>query len=383
MNLSATVFALLILVASAVRAEFTIQLVHRAGQEGKHDLSAEVQRIVAKYAHNAEAYFRNTGKHHQVVNGTTLQKRAGTANLDLADNGAWTGEIEIGSPAQTRWVMFDTGSADLVLNQGAYNHEDSRTSKDLHKTFSNNYQGGSASGSVYTDQVSMGSIKAKGVAIAADDSVLPTMDGDRMDGILGLGFPIISGLPMSGISEPTFIAAAREQNSMSKNLFQMTLRMNGGSTLHVGKIESSEVQGGLGWVNVNEADGYWKTDVEINGKKTTGIVDSGTTLVVAPIDQFKEIMGGIDKLSIKRSDNGEYSGYYRCDDPPVVKFKLAGKETVMDQDSMFLSQDGDQCRISIVGADGFNDWIYGATFMATASMVFDVDNSRIGFGKQS
>jgi len=94
-------------------------------------------------------------------------------------------------------------------------------------------------------------------------------------------------------------------------------------------------------------------------------------------------MGGIDKLSIKRSYNGEYSGYYKCDDPPVVKFKLAGKETVMDQDSMFLSQDGDQCRISIVSADGFNDWIYGATFMATASMVFDVDNSRIGFGKQS
>lgn len=383
MNFSSILLIFVALFASSILAESTIRLERRHGPNGTVDYSAEIQRVAAKYAHNAMVHFKNTGKHHQVVNATKLQKRAGTANLDLADNGAWTGEIEIGSPAQTRWVMFDTGSADLVLNQGAYNHEDSRTSKDLHKTFSNNYLSGSASGSVYTDQVSMGSIKAKGVAIAADDSVLPTMDGDRMDGILGLGFPIISGLAMSGISEPTFIAAAREQNSMSKNLFQMTLRMNGGSTLHVGKIESSEVQGGLGWVNVNEADGHWKTDVEINGKKTTGIVDSGTTFVVAPIDQFKEIMGGIDKLSIKRSDNGEYSGYYKCDDPPVVKFKLAGKETVMDQDSMFLSQDGDQCQISIVSADGFNDWIYGALFMATASVVFDVDNVRLGFGQQS
>ena len=147
MNLSATVFALLILIASAVRAEFTIQLEHRAGQEGKHDLSAEVQRIVAKYAHNADAHFRNTGKHHQVVNGTTLRKRAGTAQLDLADNGAWSGEVEFGSPAQTRWVMFDTGSADIVMNKGTYNHEDSKTSKDLEKGFSFDYVGGPASGS--------------------------------------------------------------------------------------------------------------------------------------------------------------------------------------------------------------------------------------------
>lgn len=383
MSLSATVFALLILVASAVRAEFTIQLEHRAGQEGKHDLSAEVQRIVAKYAHNAEAHFGNTGKHHQVVNGTTLRKRAGTAQLDLADNGAWSGEVEFGSPAQTRWVMFDTGSADIVMNKGTYNHEDSKTSKDLEKGFSFNYVGGPASGSAYTDQVRLGNIKVNGVAIGENESELSGISGDKLDGVFGLAFPAVSGLAMSGISEPTFAVAAKEQNALRKNVYQMTQRMNGRSTLNIGKIDKSEIDGGLGWVGVDPGDGYWRTNVEINGRKTDGIIDSGTSLVVAPDNEYANIFGNMDKLTIKRNENGDYNGYYKCDDPPVVKFKLAGKETTMSQDAMRYFQDGDQCQISIVSLNGFNSWIYGSTFMATASIVFDVDNSRIGFGKQS
>jgi len=383
MSLSATVFALLILVASAVRAEFTIQLEHRAGQEGKHDLSAEVQRIVAKYAHNAEAHFRNTGKHHQVVNGTTLRKRAGTAQLDLADNGAWSGEVEFGSPAQTRWVMFDTGSADIVMNKGTYNHEDSKTSKDLEKGFSFDYVGGPASGSAYTDQVRLGNIKVNGVAIGENESELSGISGDKLDGVFGLAFPAVSGLAMSGISEPTFAVAAKEQNALRKNVYQMTQRMNGRSTLNIGKIDKSEIDGGLGWVGVDPGDGYWRTNVEINGRKTDGIIDSGTSLVVAPDNEYANIFGNMDKLTIKRNENGDYNGYYKCDDPPVVKFKLAGKETTMSQDAMRYFQDGDQCQISIVSLNGFNSWIYGSTFMATASIVFDVDNSRIGFGKQS
>ena len=383
MNLSATVFALLILIASAVRAEFTIQLEHRAGQEGKHDLSAEVQRIVAKYAHNAEAHFGNTGKHHQVVNGTTLRKRAGTAQLDLADNGAWSGEVEFGSPAQTRWVMFDTGSADIVMNKGTYNHEDSKTSKDLEKGFSFDYVGGPASGSAYTDQVRLGNIKVNGVAIGENESELSGISGDKLDGVFGLAFPAVSGLAMSGISEPTFAVAAKEQNALRKNVYQMTQRMNGRSTLNIGKIDKSEIDGGLGWVGVDPGDGYWRTNVEINGRKTDGIIDSGTSLVVAPDNEYANIFGNMDKLTIKRNENGDYNGYYKCDDPPVVKFKLAGKETTMSQDAMRYFQDGDQCQISIVSLNGFNSWIYGSTFMATASIVFDVDNSRIGFGKQS
>ena len=383
MNLSATVFALLILVASAVRAEFTIQLEHRAGQEGKHDLSAEVQRIVAKYAHNAEAHFRNTGKHHQVVNGTTLRKRAGTAQLDLADNGAWSGEVEFGSPAQTRWVMFDTGSADIVMNKGTYNHEDSKTSKDLEKGFSFDYVGGPASGSAYTDQVRLGNIKVNGVAIGENESDLSGISGDKLDGVFGLAFPAVSGLAMSGISEPTFAEAAKEQNALRKNVYQMTQRMNGRSTLNIGKIDKSEIDGGLVWVGVDPGDGYWRANVEINGRKTDGVIDSGTSLVVAPDNEYANIFGNMDKLTIKRNENGDYNGYYKCDDPPVVKFKLAGKETTMSQDAMRYFQDGDQCQISIVSLNGFNSWIYGSTFMATASIVFDVDNSRIGFGKQS
>ena len=116
---------------------------------------------------------------------------------------------------------------------------------------------------------------------------------------------------------------------------------------------------------------------------TTGIVDSGTTLVIAPVDQYKKVLGNTDKLTIKKNENGEYNGYYNCDDPPIVKFKVAGKELQMNQDTMSFERNGNQCRLAFVSIDGFNDWIYGAFFMATASVVFDVDNVRLGFGQQS
>ena len=383
MNFSSILLVFVALFASSISAESTIRLERRHGPNGTVDYSAEIQRAAAKYAHNAMVHFKNTGKHHQVVNGTKLQKRSGTGKVNLAQNDAWSGQINIGSPAQTLWVQFDTGSADLVLNHGAYKHEESKTSKDLNKKFSMNYVGGPVSGFVYSDQVSVGGIKVKGVAVADDDSVLAGMGGDQLDGILGLGFPRISGLSRSGVSEPTFIEAAKNQHALKKNLFQLTLRVNGGSTLNVGKIDESEVQGGLGWVGVNDSDGHWKTDVEINGQMTTGIVDSGTTLVIAPVDQYEKVLGNTDKLNIKKNDKGEYNGYYNCDDPPIVKFKVAGKELHMNQDTMSFERNGNQCRLAFVSIDGFNDWIYGALFMATASVVFDVDNVRLGFGQQS
>ena len=55
----------------------------------------------------------------------------------------------------------------------------------------------------------------------------------------------------------------------------------------------------------------------------------------------------------------------------------------MSEDAMYADQDGDQCRISIVSINGFNDWIFGSTFLATGSVVFDFDNTRLGFGKQT
>ena len=381
MSLSTSLLVFVLLIAHLVSGEFTIPLERRLGPNGKIDYDTEIRHVAAKYANHAMAHFKNTGKHHQSVNGTTLRKRAGTARLDLADNYAWTGEIELGSPAQTRWVIFDSGSSDIVMNKGMYNHEDSTTSKDLNKKYSMNYVGGPASGSVYTDQVTIGGVKVKDVVIADNNDVINGLTGDKTDGILGLAFPWFSGL--SDVSEPNFVDAAKQQKALQKNVYQLTTRMNGGSTLNIGKIDASEIDGDLGWVKVNQGDGYWKTDLQINGKKVTGIVDSGTSFVVAPADQYTKIMGGIDKLTVKKNDNGEYNGYYKCDDPPVIKFKLAGKETTMSEDAMYADQDGDQCRISIVSINGFNDWIFGSTFLATGSVVFDFDNTRLGFGKQT
>lgn len=47
------------------------------------NIDREAKFVVAKYASNAQAYFQNTGKHHTVVNGTTLSRRANSGELEL------------------------------------------------------------------------------------------------------------------------------------------------------------------------------------------------------------------------------------------------------------------------------------------------------------
>ena len=139
---------------SLVSTQFSIPL-HRDAREGNVNgtalLDREAKRVAAKYAKHAEVHFKRTGKHLGVVNDTTLNRRSdsGEVRLELADLNALVGEIEVGTPGQKKKVMFDTGSPDLIIGGGSYKPQDSKTSKDQHKKFTENYLDSGVHGSLY------------------------------------------------------------------------------------------------------------------------------------------------------------------------------------------------------------------------------------------
>ena len=86
-------------------------------------------------------------------------------------------------------------------------------------------------------------------------------------------------------------------------------------------------------------------------------------------------------MEVKKSDSGDWQGWYKCDSPPEVKIKVAGKEVKMEKDAMVAGVDNDECQLTIAGVHGVNSWIFGESFFEMYSIIFDFGKERMGFAK--
>ena len=120
-----------------------------------------------------------------------------------------------------------------------------------------------------------------------------------------------------------------------------------------------------------------------NGDDYTGIIDTGTTLIVANNEKMKSLLSKLDEVTLKQDNEGNYQGWYDCKKPPKISFRVGGKRFTMPRKTMKYWQNGNECRLPFTGLDGFSDWIFGTPFLEMASVVFDFDNARLGFASQS
>ena len=168
MKCSVFLVAMALYALNLASAQSTIKLRQLGGHEDLNHtnyIDHEAMRVAAKYAKNAQMYFQNTGKHHSVVNGTTLSRRAdsGDIKLRMLDAATWVGDIEVGTPGQKQTVKFDSGSPNIVIGRDSYKPDQSITAKGLRKDFEVAYVGPKVHGSIYTDDVNFAGVQAKHV----------------------------------------------------------------------------------------------------------------------------------------------------------------------------------------------------------------------------
>ncbi|KAI0272441.1 aspartic peptidase domain-containing protein [Gloeopeniophorella convolvens] len=127
-----------------------------------------VGRTIDKMRHGFAAYLKNTGKEHpfaaDLKPGAHRKRATGDVPLTDYQEELWYGSIQVGTPAETFTVDFDTWSSDLFLPASTcgttcsghtlYNPGSSTTSADLHKTFSLLYGDGSTVSGEYTSTLS-------------------------------------------------------------------------------------------------------------------------------------------------------------------------------------------------------------------------------------
>jgi len=253
----------------------------------------------------------------------------------------YSGEIGIGTPPQMFRVDFDTGSSDVwvpstrcdascdtfrgINDWNFYNENASSTFQSIPqstRTFEVQYASGtSILGERFQDVLHLGSANVTMEQIFGQATTISNYTACAVEeGIFGLAFSLLSShqdpTPISNLlgvlSDPIFSVyldgsvddypADGSSTSATPDAFgnvrgSVSLPSGAHSELIFGAINQKHYTGCLAWHKVGSAyDGFWDItadSIQVGGMtlsgSTTVVVDSGSTLVVGPIDEIGQI----------------------------------------------------------------------------------------------
>lgn len=342
-----------------------------------------IKGLHVKYLKAFENFLKNTGKEHPLKLSSHNKRWAANINLvDIDSEVEWGGQLSFGTPEQSIYFDFDTGSSDTLVNPDAYSPKTSSTSNRTSSTFSAAYgDGTSAKGNIYTDAFRAGSIHAKNVAIGHSKTTFIHSSESPNQGIAGLANPSIQAFDSQ--FKP-FFTDLRDQKAVRQGAFQFTIKPGDGSTLQLGTIDHSKFTGNLTWLDYNPLLGFYVVGAKVNNQKILTVLDSGTTLIIGPTDQVRSLMQKLPNVSMY-TDQGSLYGRFPCDQTPKITFTFGGQDFTLGKDQVRYGKSNNECVLSVVGQDGLplNAWVIGDSFFQMASVVFDQDNNRVGLAPQA
>ncbi|KAI1307895.1 hypothetical protein EDD11_004367 [Mortierella claussenii] len=311
----------------------------------------------------------------------------------------YIGAVDVGSPAQTLMLNFDTGSADIWFPSSTcemegckahhrFNTSNSATYRNDGRPWSIRYgEGSSANGILGSDLVNAGGIRVRQtIGLATNES--SEFAGAYEDGIFGLSFS--SKESVKGVK--TFMDNAIDTKAIALPIFSVFLpsvRMSGGQggNYLFGAIDNRRYTGELTFVPVTK-QGYWQisvSDLKFQGRSlgqsSEGIVDTGTTLVIVSNAAATALHSNIKGAHYSAEDVGWVLPCSVANMTGNISLTLGGKDFHIAMADLAwdpVKKDSPLCYSGVQGGqDGL--WILGDVFIKNNYCVFDMsDRPAVG-----
>lgn len=340
----------------------------------------------------------------------TAPNTQGSLGLDIeANDVGYIASFTIGT-AGTFNLLIDSGSADTWVASTmctncskAHKKLGISTSKSFkgirpQKNFSITYGTGDVAGHLGNDTLTIAKYKLPNhtFGLATDESDDFSDASVPFDGLMGLAKVQLSSTQTPTPIDSLYSSGQVKQPVMAYHLGRAADGTNNGEVTF-GGVDASKFSGSLTELPNVSDQGFWEVNldaVSFNGTKVnlsgsqqrTAILDTGTTLIVAPQADADALHSAIP--GAKSDGQGGYT--IPCTTAQQVAFTFGGKSWPMDpRDMTFLPiNDNDpkgDCISSVsagsVGANG--EWLVGAAFLKNVYFATNSKSNTVALGKLS
>ncbi|KAK0548188.1 hypothetical protein OC846_004578 [Tilletia horrida] len=320
-----------------------------------------------------------------------------------ANDVGYIATIQVGSNQQPFRMLIDSGSADTWVPSSTCSvcgslhtklgPDTSKTFRSTSNKFTITYGTGSVSGFLGHDNVYVAGLKLANhtLGVAQQQSRDFTDPGVPFDGLMGLAR---SELSNAGVPTPIDALFASGQVSapvMGYRLGRVADGHNDGEVTF-GGVDRLRFKGNLIEVDNVSKQGFWEAAmdaVSFNGKDLglkgrTAILDTGTTLIVAPRRDADAVHAAIPG---SRSD-GQGGYYIPCTTNQSLALTFGGVSFSIDpRDMLFLPVDQNNLQGDCISAISSgqvgqqNEWLVGAVWLKNLYFATNSRTNTIGLGK--
>ncbi|KAJ7739294.1 aspartic peptidase A1 [Mycena olivaceomarginata] len=301
--------------------------------------------------------------------------------------------VEIGTPSRPFNILLDSGSGDFWVGStnckgedggGCGNHTflsevNSQSFVNTKKKFRDSYGSGQADGDIVTDTVILAGMVLSNHTFGAATSLSASFVGDKVsDGLMGLGGKGLSNqgvpTPVQALKNAGFIDSAITSYRLPRFLDQSNVGEVTFGGVDETKFDASTL---VQMKNADGGNGVNGGDVRINS--TVAILDTGTTLLIAPTSDAAAIHAQIP--GAKLQDSGSYT--IPCNTAASVALKFGGKSFVINPKDLLFASGGQTSGDCTSGIGAFDDdkFLVGNTFLKSVYFSTNADDNTMTLAK--
>ncbi|KAL8279849.1 hypothetical protein RQP46_007699 [Phenoliferia psychrophenolica] len=336
--------------------------------------------------------------------GTVSTAETPTANATLglnieANDVGYFATVQLGTPPADFKILMDSGSADFWVPSEACSScgsthttlgaKTSSSFKASTTQFQVTYGTGNVAGTIAQDDVLLAGLALTGhsFGVTTTESTDFSDASVPFDGLMGLAQSTLSEQGVLTPIESLAKAGTVQSAQLGFHLSRLSDGTNDGEVTF-GGVDATKFTGSLVEVpNVN-TQGFWEgamDDISVDGTSLklsgrTAILDTGTTLIVAPQADAEAVHAAIPGAA----SDGQGGFTVPCTTTASIALTFGGQSfTIQPSDLTFLPETNDLTGACVSGISagsvgGANEWLVGDVFLKNVYFATDVQSNTIG-----